>query len=42
MYILAGEKKLAEVKRTQLADLMSRAQASGLPEDAQAAKDLPI
>ena len=40
MYILAGKKKLAEVKRTQLADLMSRAQASGLPEDAQAAKDL--
>ena len=37
MYILAGKKKLAEVKRTQLADLMSRAQASGLPEDAQAA-----
>ena len=32
MYILAGKKKLAEV--------MSRAQASGLPEDAQAAKDL--
>ena len=31
MYILAGKKKLAEVKRTQLADLMSRAQASGLP-----------
>ncbi|WP_178006495.1 toxic anion resistance protein [Mediterraneibacter sp.] len=40
MYILAGKKKLAEVKRTQLADLMSKAQASGLPEDAQAAKDL--
>lgn len=40
MYILAGKKKLAEVKQTQLADLMSKAQASGLPEDAQAAKDL--
>lgn len=40
MYILAGKKKLAQVKQTQLAELMSKAQASGLPEDAQAAKDL--
>ena len=40
MYILAGKKKLQEVRSTQLAELMSRAQASGLPEDAQAAKDL--
>lgn len=40
MYILAGKKKLQEVRGTQLAELMSRAQASGLPEDAQAAKDL--
>ena len=32
MYILAGKKKLEEV--------MSKAQVSGLPEDAQAAKDL--
>lgn len=40
MYILAGKKKLAEVKETKLAELVSKAQASGLPEDAQAAKDL--
>ena len=40
MYILAGKEKLQEVRGTQLAELMSRAQASGLPEDAQAAKDL--
>ncbi|MCC2252952.1 toxic anion resistance protein [Ruminococcus sp. CLA-AA-H200] len=40
MYILAGKKKLAEVRGTELAQLMQKAQASGLPEDAQAAKDL--
>ena len=40
MYILAGKKKLEEVRSTQLAELMSKAQVSGLPEDAQAAKDL--
>lgn len=40
MYILAGKKKLAEVKNTQLAELTRKAQASGLPEDAQAARDL--
>ena len=40
MYILAGKKKLAEVRSTQLAELTAKAQASGLPEDAQAAKDL--
>ena len=40
MYILAGKKKLEEVRSTQLAELMSKAQISGLPEDAQAAKDL--
>lgn len=40
MYILAGRKKLAEVRSTQLAELTAKAQASGLPEDAQAAKDL--
>lgn len=40
MYILAGRKKLAEVRETQLAELTAKAQASGLPEDAQAAKDL--
>ena len=40
MYILAGKKKLEEVRSTQFAELMSKAQVSGLPEDAQAAKDL--
>ena len=40
MYILAGKKKLAEVRETRLKELLSKAEASGLPEDAQAAKDL--
>ncbi len=40
MYILAGKKKLQEVREGQLKDLQTRAQQSGLPEDAQAAKDL--
>lgn len=31
MYILAGKKKLEEVRSTQLAELMSKAQVSGLP-----------
>ena len=33
-------KETEEVRSTQLAELMSKAQVSGLPEDAQAAKDL--
>ena len=40
MYILAGKKKLEEVKTTELTQLMAKAQASGQPEDAQAVKDL--
>lgn len=40
MYILAGKKKLGEVRATELADLIAKANASNLPEDAQAAKDL--
>lgn len=40
MYILAGKKKLAEVRSTQLQELLNKAKLSGLPEDAQAAKDL--
>ena len=40
MYILAGKKKLAEVRGTQLQELLNKAKMSGLPEDAQAAKDL--
>ena len=40
MYILAGKKKLQEVRATQLKELMAKAEATGLAEDAQAAKDL--
>ena len=40
MYILAGKKKLQEVRSTRLQEMMQKAQASGLPEDAQAARDL--
>ncbi|HCT90317.1 MAG TPA: toxic anion resistance protein, partial [Lachnospiraceae bacterium] len=40
MYILAGKKKLAEVRAKDLAELVAKANASGQPEDAQAAKDL--
>nr|WP_294495138.1 toxic anion resistance protein [uncultured Mediterraneibacter sp.] len=40
MYILAGKKKLEEVKNTKLKELLDRAKISGLAEDAQAAKDL--
>ena len=39
MYILAGKKKLEEARSTQLAELMAKAEQTGLPEDAQAAKD---
>ena len=40
MYILAGKKKLQEVRDTKLKEMVQNAQASGLPEDAQAAKDM--
>lgn len=40
MYILAGKKHLEKVKATELVELRAKAQASGLPEDAQAANDL--
>ena len=40
MYILAGKKKLGQVRGERLKELMDKAAASGLPEDAQAAKDL--
>jgi uncharacterized protein YaaN involved in tellurite resistance len=40
MYILAGKKKLEEVRSTKLVELQNKAAASGLPEDAQAARDL--
>ena len=39
MYILAGEKKLAEERSTTLVALYDKAKASNLPEDAQAAND---
>lgn len=40
MYILAGKKKLDEVRTKELPDLLAQAQASGLPEDSQKARDL--
>ena len=40
MYILAGKKKLEEVRTVELPALQEKAKASGLPEDAQAANDL--
>ena len=40
MYILAGKKKLKEVRNGELAAAVAKANASNLPEDAQAAKDL--
>ena len=40
MYILAGKKKLAEVRGTQLPELLGKASRTGLAEDAQAARDL--
>ncbi|WP_434309845.1 toxic anion resistance protein [Hominifimenecus sp. rT4P-3] len=40
MYILAGKKKLAEVRDTELKELIAKADQSGQPEDAQAARDL--
>lgn len=40
MYILAGKKKLQEVRSTTLQEMIEKAQRSGLPEDAQAARDL--
>lgn len=40
MYILAGRQKLDEVRNGSLKELMQKAQVSGLPEDAQAARDM--
>lgn len=40
MYILAGKKKLAEVQNTELPALVAKAEETGRPEDAQAARDL--
>ena len=40
MYIAAGKKRLEEFRANELKQAYDKAQASGLPEDAQAAKDL--
>lgn len=40
MYIMAGKKKLEQVRNGELAELVQKAKTSGLPEDVQAAKDL--
>ncbi|MCL2865989.1 MAG: toxic anion resistance protein [Lachnospiraceae bacterium] len=40
MYVLAGKKKLQEVRDTELKTLIARAQQTGLAEDAQAARDM--
>ncbi len=40
MYIIAGRKKLNEVRTGELQQLLQKAQETGMAEDAQAAKDL--
>ena len=40
MYILAGKQRLEEVRAVELEELRRKAEASGLPEDAQAYNDL--
>lgn len=40
MYIIAGKKRLHEVRNVELKELLAKAEASGKPEDAQAARDL--
>ena len=40
MYIIAGKKRLYEVRNTELKELLAKAETSGKPEDAQAARDL--
>ena len=40
MYIVAGRKKLEQVRSTELTALQKKAEETGAPEDAQAAKDL--
>ncbi len=39
MYILAGKKRLEEERNTTLVELQKKAEVSGLPEDAEKAKD---
>lgn len=40
MYIIAGKKRLYEVRNTELKELLAKAEATGKPEDVQAARDL--
>ena len=40
MYILAGKKKLAKVRQSDLVEMREKASRTGLPEDAQAVQDL--
>lgn len=40
MYILAGRKRVKEIRENELPQLVAKAKASGLPEDAQEANDL--
>ena len=40
MYLVAGQKKLDQVRSTELMELEKKAKESGLAEDAQAARDL--
>ena len=40
MYIIAGKKRLQEVRENELPKLIAKAKETGLPEDAQAANDL--
>lgn len=40
MYVLAGKKKLAQIRAAELKDLLEKAEQTGLAEDAQAARDL--
>lgn len=40
MYVLAGKKKLQEVRAVELSALVDKAKQTGLAEDAQAARDL--
>ena len=40
MYVLAGKKKLADVRAARLPELLEKARQSGLAQDAQAARDL--
>lgn len=40
MYIMAGKKKLDEVRNVKIPEMLLKAQQTGLAEDAQAAKDM--